>query len=291
MGCTARCVLIVAWARADSHPQPPSFLPLRMDKPPPPPNPINDRFARLPSRILPSIVFLPQMLAPIVYGCLGTSLQLLTGPTAVMSILTRAAVPATWAGQPVPAGSEKYVELGALLAFTVGVMQLVLHMLRATFLVRLISAPVLLGFTSASAFVVASTQFSNLLGLPKCVGNGGGSCNFVQSVTNLIDKHGKITWAPPVASLLFVILLVSWKRLTPKLLPRKLHLLRFAGPLVLVVLSISLMAAYPSTWSKIGIAPVERIPAGLPTPSHPFPSSITAADVGTLIMGAIPPGE
>lgn len=68
---------------------------------------------------------------------MGTSLQLLTGPTSIMSVLTGAAMPSTWDGVPLLAGSDKYVQIAALLAFVVGCLQLLLHFLRFGFLTRL----------------------------------------------------------------------------------------------------------------------------------------------------------
>ena len=98
-----------------------------------------------------------------------------------MSILVGGAIPTTISGGTVhacdtnpPAGlSEEQtcperIGLALLLAFIAGVFQLIMGTLRLGFLVDLVSEPVISGFTSGAAFLIAATQFSNSLGIQKC---------------------------------------------------------------------------------------------------------------------------
>ena len=98
-----------------------------------------------------------------------------------MSILVGGAIPSTIAGGTVhscdtnPTGglSEEQtcperIGLALLLAFIAGLFQVIMGTLRLGFLVDLVSEPVISGFTSGAAFLIAATQFSNSLGIQKC---------------------------------------------------------------------------------------------------------------------------
>lgn len=99
---------------------------------------------------------------PVLVGALwGSSGQLATGPVAVVSLLTAAAL------APLAApGSAQYVALAVTLAFLVGCMQFALGALRLGFVVNLLSHPVVAGFTSAVAIVIALSQLNKMLGVP-----------------------------------------------------------------------------------------------------------------------------
>ncbi|MDW8469288.1 MAG: SulP family inorganic anion transporter [Burkholderiales bacterium] len=101
-------------------------------------------------------------LAPVlVAGLWGSCAQLATGPVAVVSLLTAAAL------APIAAhGSPQYVALAVALAFLVGCIQLALGALRLGFAVNFLSHPVIAGFTSAAAIVIALSQLGKMLGVP-----------------------------------------------------------------------------------------------------------------------------
>ncbi|XP_046733753.1 sodium-independent sulfate anion transporter-like isoform X1 [Diprion similis] len=88
----------------------------------------------------------------LVYIVLGTCKEVNIGPTALISLLTF-----TYAkGHP---------ELAVLLCFLSGCMTLLLGILRLGFLVELVSAPVVSGFTSAASLIIACSQIKGLLGV------------------------------------------------------------------------------------------------------------------------------
>jgi len=99
---------------------------------------------------------------PVLVGALwGSSGQLATGPVAVVSLLTAAAL------TPIAAqGSAQYVALAITLTFLVGCMQLALGALRLGFVVNFLSHPVIAGFTSAAAIVITLSQLNKILGVP-----------------------------------------------------------------------------------------------------------------------------
>ncbi len=246
-------------------------------------------------------------IAPLAYAAFGSSAQLVCGPTTVMSLLTHEAVPDTWAGVTVVPSTPLFVRLAALLALTVGVMQVALACLRAAFLTRLISGPVIVGFTTGSALLIASTQFSTLLGAPKCVAPGGGGCTVIQAISNVVQagNAGKLAWddnKAPVGSLLCIAFLFLWKYGLPALMKRvrlggRWLVLGNAGPLVLVIAACAVMAvpAWRTSLAAANIKTGEAIPGGLPAPAAPFPSDentggapATAADVGAILVAAAP---
>ena len=100
--------------------------------------------------------FLPPMIASL----FGSSRQLATGPVAVVSLMTSAAL------EPIAtAGSEEYIAYAIILAFIVGVFQLLLGLLRLGLIVNLLSHPVVNGFTCAAALIIATSQLQKIFGV------------------------------------------------------------------------------------------------------------------------------
>ena len=99
--------------------------------------------------------FLPVMIAAL----MGSSRQLSTGPVAIVSLLTAAAL-GDLATDP---GS--YAVYAALLALIVGVFQLLLGILRIGFIINFISHPVVNGFSNAAAIIVSVSQLHKLVGI------------------------------------------------------------------------------------------------------------------------------
>ncbi|WJW75942.1 SulP family inorganic anion transporter [Thiohalobacter sp. IOR34] len=99
-------------------------------------------------------------LPPLVAALMGSSRQLATGPVAVVSLMTAAALEPLAAG-----GSEGYVAYAVLLALMVGLFQLALGLLRLGVLVNFLSHPVVLGFTNAAAIIIATSQLGKIFGV------------------------------------------------------------------------------------------------------------------------------
>ncbi|MFN3307022.1 MAG: SulP family inorganic anion transporter, partial [Candidatus Kapaibacteriota bacterium] len=99
-------------------------------------------------------------LPPIIAALFGSSRQLATGPVAIVSLMTSAAL------EPIVAsGSPKYVVYAVLLAFSVGLFQIVLVSLRLGFLINFLSHPVVNGFTNAAAIIIATSQLPKIFGV------------------------------------------------------------------------------------------------------------------------------
>jgi len=90
---------------------------------------------------------------------LASSPYLQTGPVAITSLLTLAAL-----SGHAPPGSSEYVALGLLLALVVGITRVALGLLRGGVLAYLLSQPMLAGFMPAAAILIAAAQLPVALG-------------------------------------------------------------------------------------------------------------------------------
>ncbi|MGE4576247.1 MAG: sulfate permease [Candidatus Pseudothioglobus sp.] len=99
--------------------------------------------------------FLPVLIGAI----MGSSRQLSTGPVAVVSLLTAAAL-----GEIVTDPSS-YAVYAALLALIVGLFQLSLGVLRLGFVINFLSHPVVTGFTNAAAIIIGASQLPKVFGI------------------------------------------------------------------------------------------------------------------------------
>jgi len=100
--------------------------------------------------------FLPPALAAL----FGSSRQLATGPVAVVSLLSAAAL------EPLAtAGSEQFIAYAIMLAFIVGLFQMSLGLLRLGVLVNFLSHPVVIGFSSAAAIIIGTSQLGKIFGV------------------------------------------------------------------------------------------------------------------------------
>jgi SulP family sulfate permease len=112
---------------------------------------------------LPVYFGLYTALLPAILGALwGSSRQLATGPVAIVSLMTAAAV--TPLAIPF---TDDYVGLALLLTLMVGIIQFSLGVIKLGSIVNFVSHPVILGFMNAAAIIIALSQLDMLLGIPK----------------------------------------------------------------------------------------------------------------------------
>ena len=87
------------------------------------------------------------------YAILGTSRQMSIGPVAISALLVLAGV-----SQIADPMTPEYISLVILTGLLVGIAQFLLGVFRLGFLVNFISHPVIVGFTSAAAIIIAISQ-------------------------------------------------------------------------------------------------------------------------------------
>ncbi len=140
---------------------------------------------------------------PALLGALwGSSRQLATGPVAIISLMTAAAV--TPLAVPY---TEDYITLALLLTFMVGVMQFTLGVVKLGTIVNFVSHPVILGFMNAAAIIIALSQLDNLLGIPKTR-----SESFLKDIWDMLGYLPQAHIPTLLMSMFALILMLSLKK-------------------------------------------------------------------------------
>lgn len=209
------------------------------------------------------------LLPLLAYALFGRSGALSVGPFAITSIMTAAAL-----NHLLPDGSiNDKVTAGALLAMCSGGFLLAFGMLRLGFLSNFISFPVVTGFISASALVIASSQMSHLFGLPDTH-----SGHFFQSIWGSVSNIGHLepmTTALAISMLIFLKLMPPiFKRATLALTKNDLlgDIVSKSTPLFAIVISIGISVYFD--FDQRGIQLVGDIPAGFPNLDIPDASAL-----------------
>ena len=148
---------------------------------------------------LPPQVGLYASILPLVaYAALGSSMTLAVGPVAVASLMTASAL------QPLAlAGGPEYTALAVQLALISGAMLLAFGLLRLGFLAYFLSHPVISGFITGSALLIAIGQLQYILGV-RIAGAG-----VLEKLTGLVVSlpHANLpTVLIGVATLVFLLL-------------------------------------------------------------------------------------
>lgn len=217
------------------------------------------QLAGLPPRFGLYAAFWP----PIVAALFGSSRQLSTGPVAVVSLMTAAAL------EPLAvAGSEGFLAYAILLAMLVGLFQLCLGLLRLGVLVDLLSHPVVLGFTNAGALIIASSQLDKFFGVSVEKGVQHYETIWNTLVVAVEHSHG-FTLA---MGLLALAIMIGLMKFAPRV------------PAVLVAVVVTTLLSWVTDFHGAGGGIVGAIPAGLP----PFGVPVFDGDIiGQLFSSAV----
>ncbi|MGW8178444.1 MAG: SulP family inorganic anion transporter, partial [bacterium] len=148
------------------------------------------------------------LLPPVIGSVFGSSSQLATGPVAVVSLMTSAAL-----APLATAGSEAFVAYAILLSLLVGAFQFSLGLLRLGLLVNFLSHPVVNGFTNAAALVIATSQLSKLFGVS--VDTAGHHYQTVFNVLRAASHH--IHWPTFGIALLAFAIMIVLRWISPKI--------------------------------------------------------------------------
>lgn len=213
---------------------------------------------------LPAQAGLYASIAPLLlYAVFGTSRVLAVGPVAVVSLMTASTV-GSFAAQ----GTAPYAAIALTLAFLSGAMLLVLGLLRWGFLAHFLSHPVISGFITASALLIAAGQLKVLLGV-KVEG-----AHFFELVAGLARHAGEVHGLTAAVGLTMVAFLFwARKRLKPLLvrlgLPVRLaDVVARAAPVVAIAVSAGL--TWQFGWAQQGLKIVGTVPQGLPPLTLPL---------------------
>jgi SulP family sulfate permease len=212
---------------------------------------------------LPPETGLYASIAPLVlYAMFGTSRVLAVGPVAVVSLMTAAAI-----GDLAAAGTPRYHEAAIVLALMSGAMLLAMGLLRLGFLANFLSHPVISGFVTASALLIAAGQLEVILGVKT------GAGDFVGMIVGMVRRAPEIH-LPTAAIGLGALAALAWARRGLKPLLRRVGL----GPRLadvgskaapVGVIALTALLSWRLEGAAHGVAIVGTVPSGLPPVSWP----------------------
>ena len=214
-------------------------------------------------------------IVPVIIAALfGSSLHLVSGPTAALSIV----IFATISPLAVP-GSAAYLQLVITLTFLCGVLMLVMGFARLGFLVNFISHSVVIGFTAGAAVLIAASQLKNFFGV-----SAAASASFIDTLSRFAQALPQAN--PYVISVGAVTLGVgiAARKFWPKL-PHMISAM-LAGSVYAAVLQH--VVGNPDSSGigvgGLGIAMVEPIPRSLPPLSMPELSVQSLRELGAIAL-------
>ncbi len=177
-------------------------------------------------------------LPPMVAALFGSSRQLATGPVAVVSLLTAAAL------EPIAAsGSSGYVAYAITLSLLVGLFQLSLGLLRLGVVVNFLSHPVIIGFTNAAAIIIATSQLDKIFGV-----RADKAAHHYETVWNTIvaTAHG-IHWPTFAMAVGAFAIMIALKRVSPRI------------PNVLIAVALSTFLSWFIGFERVQTVTLEQV--------------------------------
>lgn len=184
---------------------------------------------------LPVVYGLYAAFIPVIIASLwGSSNQLHTGPVAMLSLMSAAAV----MSYATP-GTTDFIEISLMLALMVGVLRLALGVFRLGAIVNLLSSPVIIGFTNAAALIIGFSQLSKVIGVP-----------FPRSDSYLLDLLNVFEQLPDVHWWTLIFAVGAW------VLISGLKRINSALPGVLIAVAVTtLLSALFSFENKTSVSP------------------------------------
>ena len=232
---------------------------------------------------MPAEAGLYASIVPIVlYAVFGTSRALAVGPVAVVSLMTAAAL-----SNIAEQGTMGYATAALSLAFLSGAILLGMGLLRLGFVANFLSHPVISGFITASAVLIAASQLRHILGV------SAEGHNLLELLGSLVSHLGQTNLITLVIGVLATGALY-WMRkgLRPVLRkaglgPRLADITVKAGPVFVVILTT--LAVWGLNLDARGVAIVGEVPQALPPFTLPdlSPALLTQLFVPALLISVI----
>ena len=178
----------------------------------------------------------------LLYAILGTSRQMSIGPVAISALLVLAGV--SQIAEPM---TPEYISLVILTGLLVGLAQMLLGVFRLGFLVNFISHPVIVGFTSAAAIIIAISQLKDLLGIqiPRF-------SHAYETVKYAFAHFSETNWTTVILCIGSIISMLILKKINK------------AIPYALLVVMLGTLLVYFIGEEKMGVNIVGDVPEGLP---------------------------
>ncbi|WP_078121369.1 SulP family inorganic anion transporter [Thiosocius teredinicola] len=157
---------------------------------------------------LPVVYGLYASFVPVIVASLwGSCSQLHTGPVAMLSLMSAAAL--------IPfanPGSIDFIQLSIMLALMVGILRLGLGLFKLGAVVNLLSSPVIVGFTNAAALIIGLSQLSKIIGVPF-----PRSDFYLADLWGVVGQIGATHWPTLAFAVGAYALIVGSKRFVPRL--------------------------------------------------------------------------
>lgn len=206
----------------------------------------------------PEVGLYASVLPLIAYALFGTSMTLAVGPVAVASLMTASAL-----APLATAGTAEYIAQAVLLALMSGVLLFAAGLLRLGFLAYFLSHPVISGFISGSAVLIAIGQLKSLLGVSLPSGSVIDTLSALLASVERINPTTAVIGGAAIAFLLF-----SRLRLAPLLkalgLPPKLaEMMTRLAPMAAVIVA-TVYVAHSGVDRTAGVSIVGNVPSGMP---------------------------
>ncbi|WP_067218177.1 SulP family inorganic anion transporter [Marinomonas gallaica] len=222
---------------------------------------------------LPPAVGLYASILPLVaYALFGSSRTLAVGPVAVVSMMT-----GTAALQFAAPNTAEYLAIVILLAAISGLFLLLLGLFKLGFLANLLSHPVISGFISASAILIALGQVKHLLGIQA---SGHNLIDMMTTLWSNLPQTNVDTVLIGVSAVLALYLLRQHFKsilIMFGLSDHHAQLASKAGPVLVVVIMTLIVAVFQLNTE--GVKVVGDVPSGFPPLALPKMDFLMAMDL------------
>jgi len=212
----------------------------------------------------PEVALYASIVPMTLYALLGTCRELSVGPAALISLMTAQTIHQLRPG--LETGTPEWVALAILIAILVGAVQFGLGLIRMGVLVQFLSRPVVSGFMSAAALIIASSQIKLLVGTP--IPGDGFFSRLYATFQEIPQMHSPTLVLAVVCMAAMFASRKLWKS--------------FPMPFALVVVTTAL--SWYFGFADSGIAVVGEVKAGIPIPSIP---EVTYAQVSELFPNVV----
>lgn len=210
----------------------------------------------------PEMGLYASILPLIAYALLGTSRTMAIGPAALIAMMS-----ASFSSQFALQGTPEYNAIAIILAIMSGSILLILGFLKLGFLANLLSHPVISGFVTGSAIIIAASQIKHFLGISVS------GASLVEIIEGIINQIHAINPVSVVIGLTSLIMLYVLKRYFFHFLSilglSSTHsaLISKTGPILVILLFTSI--SYQFSLASKDLALVGSVPSGLPLLSLP----------------------
>lgn len=200
---------------------------------------------------LPPVIGLYASVVPLfLYALFGSSNHLSVGPVAIVSLLVSSAI-----GKLAATGSPDYILYATILAGMIGIIHISMGLLNFGYLVNFLSHPVISGFISAAAFIIAFSQVKHILGvtIPQT--------DYIHQILyHCARQFNNFNWATIAIGLLSLVSILFLKQKKP------------AFPSVLFVTCFGALVVWLFNLEAYNVKIIGELPSGLKAFSVPVVS-------------------